>query len=697
MSGQDYEIALPDGRSIVVTAPDEKAARTAANNFMMREKGAAKGKGGGVDNFVRSLASGATFGFADEIAAAGDATFGPAVDWALGKLGLGKTNTSTAPTWGERYSQNLEGERSQDKIYATEHPGWDIGGKVVGGVTGAFATLPKFLLAGAGIGRSAATGAGLGSVAGFGEGEGGLVDRAMSAGKGAVIGGGLGAAAPVVTGALGTAANMAAESTAGRMVADKVGPTMLGLADKIAPYIPNAGRSVSAAAPDGGPPGMFQPIADTLRRAARPGSEVLDEGALRRIADATQRGGSDVPGMRAKIAELGPDAMLADLDPMTQRLARTAYISPGTAPKVINEALDARAANTGPRMTRVVNETMGDSAPAVKAAETLKGQRAGQGASNYEAAIGADVPLNVSPEMESLLKVPAIAEARANLIANAQRNGQTLSEGQIAHGLKRQLALDADAAFASGRSIDKNAVGSLAERWRAELHKANPAIKTADDAWASKSNALDALDLGRRFMQGGINETADAVSPTVLAERIPKMTVEEAQAFIAGAADTLKTKLGAGTNSARQVTRVLDDSNTNVRQKLVAMIGEDNTKKLFNRAMGERAYAATDRTVRGGSDTASKMLSAMDDAASGGIPTSPNSVVSRIISKAAEAYNKGRAGNEAVRERIARMLTDTDAAANADTISRIAEILAEQARRARGSRAIATGAAQIQE
>lgn len=699
MSGQDYEIALPDGRSIVVTAPDEKAARTAANNFMMREKGAAKGKGGGVDNFGRSLASGATFGFADEIAAAGDATVGPAVDWALGKLGMGKTNTSTAPTWGERYSQNLESERAQDKTYATEHPGWDIGGKVVGGVTGAIATLPRFLLQGVGIGRSAATGAGLGAVSGFGEGEGGFGDRTLNAAKGGAIGGVLGGATPVVTGALGTVGNMALETGAGRAVADKAAPVMLRVADVMAPYIPGMrAKSLSAAAPDGGPaPSILQPIADRLRSAAKSGDEILDDAAIRRIADAARRGGTDVPGMRSRVQELGPGAMLADSDPMVERLGRTAYISPGSAPRVINEAMDARNRATGERMGNAVRDAFGDTNPAVLEAERLRVQRAGQGAQNYREAVGPDAPFTISPQMRQIMQeAPVVREVMDRIEREAASRGITLTPAQVAHRVKRQLAADAEAAFSSGRAVNKEDVGALGERWRSALHEANPAIREADQAWQAGSQQIDALNLGRQFMRQGTGEVDDAVSPAVLAERIPRMSAEEAQAFLAGAADTLYLKTNSGMRPARQVASAIDE-NQNLRHKLVSMLGQERANMLFNRAMAERTFAGTDRRIRGGSDTAGKLLSAMDEATSGGLPTSPNSILSRIIGKAAEAYNKGRAGNEAVRERIARMLTDTDATANADTINRIAEILADQARKVRGTRGAASGAAQIQE
>lgn len=709
----DFEIALPDGRSIVVDAPDENAARTAAKNFLMREPRAKAGEAGGLDNFGRSLAKGASFGFADEIAAAGDATLKPAADQirkASPAMPLGVpfaplfnaiSKSSDGDTWSERYSQNLSGERAQDKAYQGSSPIASGTGNVVGAVGGTLASLPAWVLrTGAGmmgLGRSAATGAGLGGVAGFGEGEGGLDERLTHAGTGAALGGVAGGVLHPLAAGIGALGSGIAESGVGRAVADKViAPGMRSVAnafDALAPKVQP--KSLSAAAPEGGGitgdsfPAM---MADNLRSAAPTGVQILDDAAARRIADALQRGGSDVAGMRSTMADLGPGAMPLDTNPMTQRLGRTAYIAPGRAPGVIGDALDARNRDTGTRVGNTVREAFGDTAPAVTAAERMRAERSGQGRVDFNEAVGPDAPYRISPQMRQIMQeAPGIQETMDRITANAESLGVRLTPAQVAHRVKQQLAKDTDAAFASGRAINKDDVRSLTERWRTALHEANPAIREADAAWQARSNALDALDLGRQFMRQGTGEVDDAVSSHVLAERIPRMTAEEAQAFLSGAADTLYTKTNSGPGPARQVVKAIDE-NQNLRSKLVSMLGEENAQLLFRRAMSERTFAATDRVVRGGSDTASKILSAMDDAASGNIPTTPHSMLSRVMSKAVDAYNKQRAGNEDVRARIASMLTSTDAEANEELLNRIARQLS-MANRPRARAGISSGAA----
>jgi len=687
----DFAITLPDGREVVVDAKDEAGAVSAAKNFMMREAATKRGKEGGIKNFVRSAANTLTFGLADEAKAAVQSAMPGVIDF-MNKPLFGGENPNPTPRGPDAYEQILAEDRAQSAGYADASPVWDATGKIAGAVTGA-TMLPRWMVGSSpglvkGTARAAATGAGLSVPYGFGEGEGGFEPRLRSAGQHGLVGAAGGALLHPVAMGLGAGLSAAAESGPGRAVVDKVfRPGLHATADMLDSVAPKVTpRNLSAAAPDGGPiaaDSVLGRVAEGLRGTAPSGENILDNAAARRIADALQRGGDDVPGMRGRLGELGEGAMPLDVNPMTQRLASTAYISPGGAPKVINTALDARNAATPDRVVGSVRKAMGDSDPAVLEAERLRGLRSGEGRVNYEDAVGADAPYVISPEMRRIIQeTPSVRKAMEEIEADAAFQGRTLTPAQVAHRVKRHLAKSADASFMSGRAVNKEDVGSTAERWRSALHQANPAIKAADEAWEAGTKKMDALDLGRKFMTQGTSETADAVSPAILAKRIPEMSAEEAQAFISGAADTLITKAYSGPDASRQVMKAVAD-NRNLRSKLETMIGPENTKILFNRAMSERTFAGSDRVVRGGSDSARKILSAMDDAASGEIPTTPGSLALRLWAGVKGAYDKNKAGNEAVRERIAKMLTETDVVANDELINRIAAQLS-MAKRPRG-------------
>lgn len=162
------------------TAPAPAAASPAAD---------APAPGGGfwesADVFVRGAADMVTFGFADEIAAAGNATIGY-------YFGEG----SQAESWSERYNENLGIERAKDVAAAEEHPVAHTGGQIAG----AFGPMPlgaaRLLAGGTGLVsravRVGTVGAAEGALYGAGSSDGTLADRIEGAKEGAVFGGATG-------------------------------------------------------------------------------------------------------------------------------------------------------------------------------------------------------------------------------------------------------------------------------------------------------------------------------------------------------------------------------------------------------------------------------------------------------------------------------------------------------------------------
>jgi hypothetical protein len=697
----NYEIKLPDGRTISVDAPDEAGARQAATNFMMREPAKKAGEAGGLDNFTNSMAQGMTAGLFDEAVAAGDAAVGPPVDWALGKLGLGSTNTSTAPSFAQRYDQNLAVNRAQAQGYADTHPVADTAGKVAGAVA-TLPLLPKWLLGGKGLVggtlKAAGTGAGFGAATGFGEGEGGFENRAINAGKDAVIGGAVGGALhPLAMGA-GALGNMIAESGPGRYVANKLGSGVNMMADAFDRMAPKTTpNSLSAAAPEGGQlpvSGFMADTADALRSSAPSADKTLEEAAARRIANAAMRGeapGFSVPGFNLKLADLGEGAMPADLNPMTQRLAQTAYISPGGAPKVINEALDARNIGAPGRF----KASMGPEANVPEIADAqrylnLNRQKVGEDAyAEMRRRFAIDEPvLKDSPALTTMMENPAVQDAidrvtKAEVASRVGRpNARPASEIEVMHEVKRaiqEMGLDPTGRPAPGAFWWNN----LANDFVSELKKANPKLADADVKYRQASSLFSSrnpedsiLTRGQNFMRAGTSEGATEASPAALAADLPKYDPMQLQTFKVGATNTLKDVADAGPDATRSLGKKIMNNDL-LRRKLQEIYGPGRFAEMEKAAKAEKTFAGTDRVIRGGSDSMQKAASAADEALSGHMPTSTHGFVNSALGKVAEIYNRGRAGNESVREQIAKQLTSMDPVANAELLARIQRILAE--------------------
>ncbi|MCF7647310.1 hypothetical protein KQ944_18345 [Bacillus subtilis] len=151
---------------------------------------------GKVDATMRGAADMMSFGFADEIAAGGDALFNPI-------FGSGQDGES----FSDRYNANLKQQRGIDDADYENRFGYRLGGQLAGGLTGGVGMAKSGLSAsanavnaGKSLGKvaiiSGLEGAGMGMAHGFGSGE-GVDGRISSAKDGGKYGGLLGLAAPV--------------------------------------------------------------------------------------------------------------------------------------------------------------------------------------------------------------------------------------------------------------------------------------------------------------------------------------------------------------------------------------------------------------------------------------------------------------------------------------------------------------------
>lgn len=618
---------------------------------------------------LREAGQGLTLGFGDEIGAAIDATL-PARD-----LISQVRPISQAENWRVRYDENLARERGERRQFAEQNPTTATAANVGGAVAGA-TLLPASMFAGAtlpmNIAKGAATGAALGGAQGFGEGEGGLGNRLRGGGTGALIGGAIGAAAPVVSSAIGYGYEKAAPKVL-NFIANK--------ADDYAPKV--VPGSLSAAAPEGGmvtQDSLAATIADSSRGAA---NRIEGDAAVKRLATEMARSGGPTQA-RQKLAELGEGAFLADTSKGAGRLANLGAILPGEAGEKYTAAFGQRNAQTGQRFLN----TLGDEAkrPSMfDAQQFLDKYRSAKGSQIYDPVLR-NGQFNISPEMDDLLKVPAIRETMDQIIADASKYGVDLGAAEAAHLVKQTLNKNVEAAFQSGKAINKDMVRKAGDAWEKALWSANPAIREADTAYAQVASLPDWLERGANFMKAGQGEAAVNVSPAALAADLPGATGPQMQSFRTGSTNVMRDAATSGPESTRRLAKAIAD-NEIMQQKLAEIYGPQVADDLMRRSAAERTFAKTQGTVLGGSQTAERTAAIADDAALT-IPTGSSSPVS-LLQAFFDRYAKMRQPNEAVRSRLADLLANPDAAANAETLRLVDEILRQQT----GARPFAAGVA----
>ena len=659
----DYIVTGPDGQKYKLTADNDAAIQAAVQQMfggadVGEATGAERGKGGGIDNFGRSLARGASFGLADEIAAAGDATVGPAADWVLGKLGLGKTNTSTAQTWGERYDQNLAAERGQNKAYDENFPVWSGAGQIAGNVAASvplLAAAPALTATGPSLMVNAAKMAGvggvMGGVQGFNEGEDGFLNRLGSAAVPAAAGAVIGGLMPIA----GAAGQRFMETAPGRALSEKV---VSPLARKMARTMGDApvAKSLSAAAPDGSPglmgppnpPSYFTQVADSTQNAA-------ESGAVRRLTTALQRSGLTPDDVRAQGARLGPEYTFADVDPQFLSAARSANTMPGETKSFAKSVLEGRDRQAGTRLTKAFE---GSEPP--PSAFALRGE--GQAFDQNLRAVGQrayaamdDAGLKQTPELMALYENPEVSAAITRIMDAEKRTriGTTrepASPVEIMHKVKQaiwDLGFDGPNARPGPNASWYRDLGT---QYVDALKRANPKLAEADKLYAQAASLPEFFDAGAGLLaRDGASTAAIEKSAPALADMLKGANQQQALAARSGATNAARSQAQESTRLARALAQRIDES-APVQDKLNQLYGPDWARNITRQAAAERRFAETSNEILRGSKTADKIAEVVAD----GIPVPAGSVGSRLLDAVVGTVNKLTAANEPVRNVIGR-------------------------------------------
>lgn len=313
------------------------------------------------DALAGAVASGATFGTADEIGASVRAALPDFSNWMMSGPALQRDESiggspkaqtvSNAPTYEQRREEELARMRGQSAANKEAYPvlttAGEIGGNVLG--TAALSMVPgaRALVTGGGASglvgntiRGGLTGMALGGAQGFAEGEGGFDNRAANAVMPALLGGVIGAAAPTL-------------AKGAEFVYDRAAPRLLRyIADKGERFVPKVQpQSLSAAAPDGSP-------------------GIAQSGPLTDAVDALNNAATSIENKAA--AKIAGPAAAEVVDPAAEAAARK---------QAADEALRTVAASMAPKpapgatLLGTVGEKVGKAARgAGQAADSLENQ-----------------------------------------------------------------------------------------------------------------------------------------------------------------------------------------------------------------------------------------------------------------------------------------------------------------------------------
>lgn len=509
------------------------------------------------DPVVRSIARGATFNLADELAAAGRATVG--------------SLTGQPGTWSERYGQNLAEERARDVAYDEQSPVASMAGQIAGGVAlplGTFATAGRTL--GTASLRSAGAGAAYGGAAGFGQGEGGIGPRALNAAEGALVGGAIGAAIPAGFAAGSRLAGMAGRATG---LSSPAAPAeRLFLRDLERDVVAPAELAQRARAAGEAPIGLVDIAGENVRQAGAAVARMPGQGQRMATEMITARGGpAQAERLRSTVREI------VNADDYDDAIGRVVQNRRETAQDLYAKAY-ARSMPDDPRLTQFMTDK--------------------------------DVQRGIFEGMESLRRQAVTQERPFNpaQYGMTMRNDGTIVLGdgpiptQLIDAAKRGLdLLEEGARKATGQATGKSReIGDLRRALLARADELNPDYAAARAAYAGDTALLRAAEDGRRLVSMRPEDFE------MTAKELRGMGESEREFFRLGVARGLMDRINSSADNA-EATRLRQMFGTEfMRERLKAIFDDPQDFDRFRRMMDQEiSMAQTNRAVnpQGGSPT----------------------------------------------------------------------------------------------
>ncbi|AHF66006.1 hypothetical protein [Pseudomonas cichorii] len=515
---------------------------------------------------IRGVGDGITFGFQDEILAGLDAAVQPLIPI--------PENGSSAPTWSERYDENVASQRALLRAGQDQHPITSVAGAVVGGIVPALASggmsLPGSGAAAAArqtTGRAmvqgATTGAAYGGLYGLGTAEGDIGDRVPGALQGAALGAVVGGAVPGVIGAVKGVKNAVSS-----------------------PEVRAQSQLNRALERDNLTPEQFRNQFDELDT-LHPGTAIP--------ADA---GGENVRGV-------------------VERLANT----PGQSRTTVTDTLFGRQAGQRDRIEAALQKLTGTHKSAYQATEDVVRERAATAAPLYAAAHAEEVPW--SEALESLMTRPAMQKAYRAAEVKAANQGRQFdgtfaqigADGKIATKtvprigdldiIKQNLDDQIEGLLGSNQRSKARDIIAIKNELLSIMDASAPTYAKARAAFAGHTAYKNAIEDGKTILGSGKNSEQWAAE-------VSRLSASEQEAVRIGALQAIVDKIGNARGELPDVAGFLRTPEG--RKKIAAILPDDAARKQWTQTLDqELRVSGLTRRATSGSATA-RRIAERDDA-----------------------------------------------------------------------------------
>ena len=500
----------------------------------------------------RSLAQGATFGFADELES-------------LMKSLAGQGT----------YEQNLAALELAKQRYGQQNPKTALATELAGGLpyalvpflgTAKYAQMAKeaapLVRAGVTAGASAVTGALTGALGGAG--GAGVGERMAGAQTGATFGGLVGGAAPVVSKGVGMAGSKVVDVTSG------------------IPAIQQVGKAVGLA------------TGQTIDAANRAKAKLLEALYRDKVSPA------DLEKMIA--AATKPVGIVDIAGENVKSLADVVQKYPSEARQAAKLALEERAAGQGERIQGDISKYLGGFTDPFEYTTAIAQRQKQLSSPLYQKAYSYGEVTD--PNVLKFLELPqfktAAKKAQELLAAEGRTVDMSRPTVETLDNIKRGLDVLIEAETDAFGKVSKlgNIYKTKKNEFLSELDSAVPDFGKARAAFAGEAELLDATKLGKDFYK----QTASEANRTFAA-----LSPSEQEAYKVGALDAVKEKIQTAKDTADIRKRIFGSPAE--RNRVSALFPDDATFKQFEKdMMTESMMRKTQEKILGNSATAERQL-----------------------------------------------------------------------------------------
>lgn len=399
---------------------------------------------------------------------------------------------------------------------------------------------------------------------------------------------------------------------------------------------------------------IFSAGANGIRSLMGSVSNMSDDGAATLLANAMVREGISPEDAAARLAQLGPDALPADLGTSFGRLLRDAS---NKIPRIEGQAatkLKVRQEGQAQRVTNALDDATGT--PLLNVDDEIARLSAVEGpriTRLYSEARQQNLP--VSEKLKNLLEgnnsVGRAREAAEVRLSDRRAVGDAIGEIDAIDATKQVLDDQIGVALRAGENNKVRDLVRLKNAMIDEVDSALPQYKEARDAFAGKAQLESAADAGADFFK---------MKPRDVENFVKSMGESEKRMFKLGAKQALLDKLDAKQVN-RDAVKALFGKGGDMR-KLRALFDDPQQFKSFSDTLEREAnFVLTRRAAQANSTTAKQLFdeqsssTALNDASALlGDPLAGANAVQRILR--GFGNKKGSAANIEALEKAGDML-----------------------------------------